>query len=104
MSKLTLKELMQVCWNAGKEVHGLSEVNFSDWWHDYGEDRHSKGVQEIGDLSEAVDIITGLYRSLGAVIQTANDQGSDYLAVESMKWGRRSQEFIAKMEKNDVGK
>jgi len=43
MAELTLKELMQLCYNAGREAgDNMSETSFQDWWDDYGEERHDE--------------------------------------------------------------
>ncbi len=95
-----LKELMQLCWNAGWEGFD-GNTSFADWWDKYGKDRHEEFQ---GEDDKALDIIKGLYGSLATVIQSANDRGSDFSPASAMKWGRRSLEFVAKMEENDDGK
>ncbi len=105
--KLTIKDLMQLCFNAGWDAS--DEVSFSSWWEEYGKDRHTEIQETIGEevaaeMSEASDIIKGLFSSLETVIEVANNRGRAELApAKMMVWGRRAQEFLLGKEVKPKG-
>ena len=47
MEELTLEELMRLCFNSGYDA-SASDIQWDDWWEEYGKDRHDEFISERG--------------------------------------------------------
>lgn len=55
---MTLKELMQLCYNAGTEIN--EGGGFAWWWKAYGEERHDAFAKELVDGMGGVEVARSL--------------------------------------------
>ena len=51
---MTLKELMQLAYNAGRQVHASGSRPFNDWWEEDGRERHDAFTAQ---LDEPLDVL-----------------------------------------------
>jgi len=47
---MTLKDLMQLCFRAGRENVHDPAMGWDWWWHEYGEERHNDFADALDDV------------------------------------------------------